>query len=62
MLMEERSFVSKTYFATRQYRRVKETFHTELPNSATALSDSLLLRLVRKLEEVGSIQDKPRKG
>ncbi len=61
MLMKERIFVSKTYYATRSYCCVKEAFHTDFPNSATTLSDSSILRLVRKFEEAGSIQDKLRK-
>ncbi len=62
MLTKEQIFVLKTYYATHLYRRVKEIFHTEFPNSATTLSDSLILRLVTKFEEAESIQDKPWKG
>ncbi len=62
MLTEERIFVLKTYYAKRLYRRVKEAFHTEFPNSATSLSDSLILRLVRKFEEARSIHDTLQKG
>ncbi len=59
MLTKEWIFVSKTYYATRSYRRVKEAFHTEFPNSVTMLLDSSILWLVRKFEEAGSVQDKP---
>ncbi len=59
---EERIFVLKTYYAMRSYCCVKEAFHTEFQNSAATLSDSMILRLVRKFEEAGSIHDKPRKG
>ncbi len=59
---EGTDFCVKNYYALRSYHRVKEAFHTEFPNSATTLSDSSILWLVRKFEEVGSIQDKPWKG
>ncbi len=38
MLTKEQVFVLKTYYAARLYHRVKETFHTEFPNSVTTLS------------------------
>ncbi len=59
VLTKERIFVLKTCYATHSYRRVKETFHTEFPNSATTLSNSLILWLARKFEEVGSILRPP---
>ncbi len=59
MLTKERIFVLKTYYATRSNHRVTEAFHTEFANSVTTLSDSSILRLVRKFEEVRSVQDKP---
>ncbi len=62
MLTKERIFVLKTYYATCSYRCVKEVFYTEFPNSVATLSDSSILRLVRKFEELGNIQDKPRTG
>ncbi len=62
MLMKVQIFMLTTYYDTRLYHRVKEGFHTEFPNSSTTLSDSLILRLVRKFEGAGSIQDKLRKG
>ncbi len=58
MLTKERIFVLKTYYATRSYHRVKEAIHTEFPNSETT-SNSSILQLVRKFEELGSVQDKP---
>ncbi len=62
MLTKEWILVLKTYYATDSYRRVKEEFYTEFPNSTTTLSDFSILWLVRKFKEAGSIQDKPRKG
>ncbi len=63
MLTKERIFVLKTYYAMHLYRRVKESFHnTEFPNSVTTLSDSSILRLVRKFEEVGRVHNEPRKS
>ncbi len=61
-LRKEQIFVLKTYYATYSYRLVKETFRTEFPNSATTLSDSLILRLPRKFKKAGNVQDKPEKG
>ncbi len=61
MLTKERVFVLKTYYATCLYCRVKGAFHTKFPNSVTTL-DFLILRLVRKFEEAGSVQDKLWKG
>ncbi len=54
--------VNEGYYATYSYHPVKEALHTEFQNSATTLSDSSILWLVRKFEEAGSIQDKLRKG
>ncbi len=54
-LTKEQIFVLKTYYAMRSYRRMKETFRTEFPNSATMLSDSSILWLIRKFEEAGSV-------
>ncbi len=62
MLTNEQTFVLKTYYATRLNHRLKEAFHTEFLNSVTLYSDSSILRLIRKFEEVGSVQDKPWKG
>ncbi len=62
MLIKERIFVLKTFYATCSYRLVNEAFHTEFPNSTTTLLDSSILQLVRKFEKGGSIQDKLGKG
>ncbi len=53
MLTKEQTFVLKTYCATRLYCRKKAAFHTEFSISVTMLSDSSILRLVRKFKEAG---------